>query len=116
MTDSFEIPEALQQELDELRHENALLMGLMTGGYAYFLRQFMVGRVKGLSPTECEQTIVDALRRMLSTQERFGCEYLAEIEAALAKMTQTVALEPYIQQASEHMKDSKASGRPENQT
>jgi hypothetical protein len=99
MTHPPEIPAALQQELDELRHENALLMGLMTGGYAYFLRQLMVGHQKGLSAADCEQAIVDALKRVLSTQERFGCEYLAEIEAILVKMTQTVALEPYVQQA-----------------
>jgi hypothetical protein len=99
MTHSVEIPEDLQQELEALRHENALLMGLMTGGYAYFLRQLMVGYQNGLSTADCEQAIVDALKRVLSTQERFGCEYLAEIEAILSKMTQTVALEPFIQQA-----------------
>ncbi len=96
MTDFVEIPEDLQNELDALRHDNALLLGLMAGGYAYFLRQLMIGHQKGLSAADCEQTILDALKRVLSTQERFSCEYLAEIEAALAKMTQTVPLEPYL--------------------
>jgi hypothetical protein len=99
VTHSVEIPEDLQQELETLRHENALLMGLMTGGYAYFLRQLMVGHQNGLSAADCEQTIVDALKRVISTQERFECEYLAEIDAILSKMTQTIALEPFIQKA-----------------
>ncbi len=99
MTYFPEIPEDIHQELEALRHENALLMGLMTGGYAYFLRQLMVGHQNGLSAADCKQTIVDALTRILSTQDRFGCEYLAEIEAILSKMTQTVDLEPFVQQA-----------------
>ncbi|WP_404784536.1 hypothetical protein [Altericista sp. CCNU0014] len=112
MTDSVKIPEDLQQELDALRHDNALLLGLMAGGYAYFLRQLMVGHQQGLSPTACEQTIVDALKRVLSTQERFGCEYLAEIEAALANMTQTVPLESYLKQITAARSDSKLEKKP----
>jgi hypothetical protein len=99
MTHSDKFPEDLQHELDTLRHENALLMGLMTGGYAYFFRQFMVGHQNGLSAADCEQAIVNALKRVLSTQERFNCEYLSEIEAILAKMTHAIALEPYIEKA-----------------
>jgi hypothetical protein len=99
MTHSADLPEDLQQTLETLKHENALLMGLMTGGYAYFLRQFMVGHHDGLSAVQCEQAIVDALKRVLSTQERFDCEYLADIEAILLKMTHTVALEPYLEKA-----------------
>jgi hypothetical protein len=99
----FESIEALQQELDTLRHDNDVLLGLMTGGYAYFIRQFMVGHqsTEGLSAAVCEQTILDALKRVISTQERFGCEYLSDIAATLAKMSQTVPLEPYLQQLSE---------------
>lgn len=99
MTHSANLPEDLQQELEALRHENALLTGLMTGGYAYFLRQFMVGLHNGLGAVACEQAIVDALKRVLSTQERFDCEYLADIETILLKMTHTVALEPYLEKA-----------------
>jgi hypothetical protein len=99
VTHSEEIPEEVQQELEALRHENALLLGLMTGGYAYFLRQLMVGHQNGLSAADCEQAIVDALKRVLSTQERFGCEYLTEIEDILSKMTQTMALDPFLRKA-----------------
>lgn len=99
MTHSADLPEDLQQTLETLRHENALLMGLMTGGYAYFLRQLMVGHHHGLSAVQCEQAIVDALKRVLSTQERFDCEYLADIEAILLKMTHATALEPYLEKA-----------------
>lgn len=89
--------EELQTELDELRHENAVLMGLMAGGYAYFLRQLMIGHRQGLSAIACEQAIMDALKRVLSTQHRFGYEYLPDIEAALAKMSQTTPLAFYLQ-------------------
>jgi hypothetical protein len=109
MTYPVEPPEDIQQELDTLRHENALLMGLMTGGYAYFLRQFMIGHQNGLSAQDCERAIVDALKRVLSTQDRFDCEYLADIEAILLKMSHTVALEPYIE------KDKFARAQPAGQ-
>jgi hypothetical protein len=97
--------EELYRELELLRHENDILLGLMAGGYAYFLRQLMVGQQTpdGLSPDVCEQTVIDALRRVQSTQTRFGYEYLAEIEAALDKMTKTLSLAPYLKKnESEH--------------
>jgi hypothetical protein len=112
MTHSVEFPEDLQHELETLRHENALLMGLMTGGYAYFLRQFMVGFQKGLSAADCEQAIVDALKRVLSTQDRFDCEYLADIEAILAKMSHTVALDPYLERAKSAQNSEGAGPQP----
>lgn len=89
----------LEQELELLQQEKMILLGLMTGGYAYFLRQFMIGHHNsaGLSPDLCEQTILDALKRIISTQERFGYEYLSEIEAALARMSQASPLDPYVQ-------------------
>lgn len=91
-----------EQELELLRQEKMILLGLMAGGYAYFLRQFMIGHHNsaGLSPDLCEQTILDALKRVVSTQERFGYEYLSEIEAALTRMSQAYPLEPYIQAVS----------------
>jgi hypothetical protein len=100
--------EELLQELEVLRQENSVLQGLMMGGYAYFLRQFMVGHLtsNGLAASICEETILDALQRILSTQNRFGYEYLSEIEAVLQKMTQTVPLDPYLRKAAETLKDS----------
>jgi hypothetical protein len=85
-------------ELELLRYENDVLLGLMAGGYAYFLRQLMIGQqsTEGLSPLVCKQTIIDALRRVQATQTRFGYEYLQEIEAVLEKMTQTLPLESYL--------------------
>jgi hypothetical protein len=92
--------EELETELEVLRDENATLLGLMAGGYAYFLRRFIIGHQNqnGLTPEECEDTIMDALRRVMSTQERFGYEYLEEIESVLEKMT-TVSLKPYLQKS-----------------
>lgn len=87
------------QEIERLQQEKMILLGLMAGGYAYFLRQFMIGHhSEGLTPDVCEQTILDALKRVLATQERFGYEYVSEIEAALARMSQAQPLTPYIQQ------------------
>ncbi|MGF1602222.1 MAG: hypothetical protein ACFCU8_09410 [Thermosynechococcaceae cyanobacterium] len=92
------------QELERLRQEKMILLGLMAGGYAYFIRQFMVGHhaPEGLTPEQCEQTIIDALKRVQSTQERFGYEYLSEIAAALARMSQAQPIDPYLQKISDH--------------
>jgi hypothetical protein len=89
----------LHRELELLRHENDILLGLMAGGYAYFLRQLMVGQQnpEGLPPVVCEQTIINALRRVQSTQTRFGYEYLQEIEAVLNRMTKTLPLVSYLE-------------------
>ncbi len=98
--------EELYRELELLRHENDILLGLMAGGYAYFMRQLMVGQQTpdGLSSDVCEQTIIDALRRVQSAQARFGYEYLEEIEAVLNRMTKTMPLESYLKKEknSEH--------------
>jgi hypothetical protein len=98
--------EELYRELELLRHENDILLGLMAGGYAYFLRQLMVGQQApdGLSPDACEQTIIDALRRVQATQTRFGYEYLEEIKTILDKMTKTLPLASYLEKVgnSEH--------------
>lgn len=98
----------LELELERLQHENMILLGLMAGGYAYFLRQFMVGQQApdGLSPQLCEQTMIDALRRVLATQNRFGYDYVPEIEAVLGKMTETVPLGPYLQKAAEQLQQT----------
>lgn len=91
--------EELEQELEALRQENTLLQGLVTGGYAYFLHHFMVGHQTqmGLTADACEKIVIDALKRVLSTQNRFQWEYLSEIETILNKMTTVVPIEPYLQ-------------------
>jgi hypothetical protein len=96
---------SLVDEVDELRHENAVLLGLMAGGYAYFFRQLMMGHqtAQGLSAEVCDRILIDALKRVISTQARFGYEYLPEIEAALEKMTMTVPLKPYLEKVSESL-------------
>lgn len=89
-----------EKALADLEYENALLLGLMVGGYAYFLNHLMVGHhnQQGLSPAACEQIVVDALKRVMTTQDRFACDYLGDLEQALAKMTTVLSLEPYLQQ------------------
>ncbi|NJK42078.1 MAG: hypothetical protein HC934_13495 [Acaryochloridaceae cyanobacterium SU_2_1] len=90
-----------EQELNDLKGENSLLLGLMVGGYAYFLHHLMLGHQneQGLSAATCEQIVVDALKRVLTTQDRFACEYLDDLEKTLAQMTRVLSLEPYLQKA-----------------
>jgi hypothetical protein len=92
--------ENLEQALTALRQENTLLLGLMTGGYAYFLHHFMLGHQsqEGLTAEACEKVVVDGIKRILSSQNRFQCEYLSEIEAILTRMTTVMSLEPYLQE------------------
>jgi hypothetical protein len=92
--------EDLYLEVEELHRETALLTGLMAGSYAYFLQKLMLGHQgqAGLSAEECEQIVVDALKRIQSSQKRFELNFLAEIETVLQKMSQPLPLEPYLQQ------------------
>lgn len=90
--------EELYQEVEDLHRETAMLMGLMAGGYAYFLQRLMLAHQQpmGLTPDACEQIVVDALKRILSSQERFGYDFLAEIQAVLQKMHQPMPLDAYL--------------------
>ncbi|MEB3338893.1 MAG: hypothetical protein VKJ46_15595 [Leptolyngbyaceae bacterium] len=90
----------LYKEVEELHQETAILMGLMSGSCAYFLQQLMVGHRQetGLSAEACEQIVVNALKRIVSSQERFGYDFLAEIQAVLQKMSRPIALDPYLEQ------------------
>lgn len=87
----------LYLEVEALHEETALLQGLMAGSCAYFMHQLMLAHQgqNGLTAAACEQIVVDALKRMQSTQERFGYEVLSEIEAVLQKMSRPLSLEPY---------------------
>jgi hypothetical protein len=96
--------QALNQEIDdlyleveELHHETAVLQGLMAGSCAYFMQQLMLGHQSqtGLTAQVCEQIVINALQRILSTQNRFGYEVLPEIEAVLEQMSQPLSLDRY---------------------
>lgn len=91
--------EALYEEVEDLHRETDVLTGLMAGGYAYFLQQLMRGHQHqtGLTAEACEQILLDALKRILSSQERFGYDFLTDIQSALQKMSQPLALEIYLQ-------------------
>ena len=88
----------LYKEVEDLHQETAMLMGIMAGSYAYFLQHLMLGHQHqtGLTVEVCEQIVVDALKRIQSSQERFGYDFLAEIQAVLQKMNQPIPLEPYL--------------------
>jgi hypothetical protein len=92
--------EDLYLEVEELHRESALLTGLMAGSYAYFLQRLMLGHQgeSGLSAQECEQIVVDALKRIRSSQSRFEYDFLSEIQAALQKMSRPLPLDPYLDQ------------------
>jgi hypothetical protein len=89
--------QALLQELEQLQDDNELLLGLMTGGFAYFFHQLILGHQQhGLAAEACEEIILKALHRIRSTETRFGCEYLSDIEATLEKVTGTQSLQSYL--------------------
>lgn len=92
--------EDLYLEVEELHRETALLTGLMAGSYAFFLQHMMLAHQNqmGLSAQDCEKIIVDALKRVQSSQDRFEYDFLSEIQAVLQKMSQPLSLDPYLQQ------------------
>jgi hypothetical protein len=92
--------EDLYLEVEELHRETAVLMGLMAGSYAYFLQRLMLAHQdsSGLSAQDCEKIVVDALKRVQSSQNRFEYDFLSEIQAVLQKMSQPLSLDPYLEQ------------------
>ncbi|MCM1983438.1 hypothetical protein [Lyngbya confervoides] len=98
--------EDLYAEVEDLHAETGLLLGLMAGSYAYFLQQLMMAHQtqQSMTPDACEKIIVDALRRILTTQSRldqqqFQPNLLGEIKGVLAKMSQPIPLDEYLRQA-----------------
>jgi hypothetical protein len=99
--------EALNREIDDLycevgdlHQETAMLQGVMAGSCAYFLHQLMLGHQnqQGLSPEQCQQLVIDALKRLRSSQNRFEYDFLTDIEAVLDKMDQANALQAYLEE------------------
>ncbi|OLP20360.1 hypothetical protein BST81_01100 [Leptolyngbya sp. 'hensonii'] len=90
----------LYAEVEDLHQQTAMLTGFLAGGYAYFLQRFMLAHQQqtGMTPEVCEQIVVDALKRILSSQKRFEFDFLAEIQTVLNKMSQPIPLDPYLGQ------------------
>jgi hypothetical protein len=88
----------LYHEVEELHHETAMLQGVMAGSCAYFIQQLMLAdqSQQGLSAEQCQQIVVDALKRILSSQKRFEYDFLTDIAAVLEKMDQSTALNNYL--------------------
>ena len=93
--------EELYREVEDLHQETAMLLGLMSGSYAYFLQQLMVKHQaqEPLTPENCEKIVVDSLKRVLATQKRYNYDFLTEIKTALSKMSQPTPFEDYLKQA-----------------
>ncbi len=93
--------EELYREVEDLHQETGMLLGLMSGSYAYFLQQLMLKHQaqEPLTPENCEKIVVDSLKRILITQNRYDYDFLAEIQAALSKMSQPTPFEDYLKQA-----------------
>ncbi|MBW4552856.1 MAG: hypothetical protein KME35_17355 [Aphanocapsa sp. GSE-SYN-MK-11-07L] len=87
----------LYREVEELHHETAMLQGVMAGSCAYFIHQLVLGHQsqQGLSPEQCQQLVIDALKRIRSSQNRFEYDFLTDIEAVLDKMHLSNALKDY---------------------
>ncbi len=100
--------EDLYLEVEELHSETAMLQGIIAGSYAYFFSRIAEGHQsqQGLTPEVCEGIILDSLKRLLSTQNRFDYPLVQDIEAALAKMPGTANLADYVAKASKEPRDS----------
>ncbi len=90
----------LYHEVEELHHETAMLQGVMAGSSAYFIHQLMLGHQsqQGLSAEQCQQLVVDALKRLRSSQNRFEYDFLTDIEAILEKKYPSNPLKDYLEQ------------------
>lgn len=93
--------DTLYEEVEELHGETGMLMGLMAGSFAFFIKQLMAAHQSQtpIAPHQCEQMVIDALRRMVSTQHRFDADLVSEIRATLKKMNQAESLQPYLDKA-----------------
>ena len=89
--------EDLYLEVEELHSETELLTGIVAGCFAYFSKHLLQARLSGtaLSPETCEAIWADAMGRLMATQNKFDCDLLQEVNAALAKMQNTDAIVEY---------------------
>ena len=101
----------LYEEVEALHGETGMLMGLMTGSFAFFVKQLMAASQSKtpIEPHQCERMVIEALRRVISTQHRFDVELVSEIQATLNKMTDVESLQPYLDKAiAQYQQQSKA--------
>lgn len=93
--------DGLYEEVEALHGETGILMGLMAGSFAFFIKQLMAAHQSKspLEPHHCEQMVIDALRRVVSTQHRFDMDLVSEIRATLKKMNAAESLQPYLDKA-----------------
>lgn len=91
----------LYAEVEALHEETDLLLGLMSGSFAYFMSRLMTAHQAGqsISPEQCEQIVIDALRRVLSTQNRFNYDLICEIQTTFSKIDETHLLLSYLEKA-----------------
>ena len=93
--------DTLYEEVEALHGETGMLMGLMAGSFAFFIKKLMTAHQSQtpIDPHQCEQMAIDALRRIVSTQHRFDADLVSEIRATLNKMNAAELLQPYLDQA-----------------
>jgi hypothetical protein len=84
-------------EIEELHQLTALLLGVIGGSVAYFTHHLIQAHQSGagLPPETCAALVQDSLRRLQSTQTRFGVNLRQEIEAVLIRLESTQSLDTY---------------------
>lgn len=91
----------LYEEVEALHRETDLLLGLMSGSFAFFIKHLISAHRAGaaLSPEQCEQMVVDALRRVISSQQRFEYDLISELRTTYGKMDSSSHLSTYLAKA-----------------
>ena len=91
----------LYEEVEALHDESGMLLGLMSGSFAFFIKHLISAHQSGeaLEPEACERMVVNALQRVLSTQNRFDYDLISEIQNTFRKMDETGMLTQYLDKA-----------------
>ena len=74
---------------------------MLSGSFAFFLKHLIAAlhAQSPLSPSDCEQIIQDALKRVISSQNRFNYDLVSDIHTTLGKMKNAEDVQTYFDQA-----------------
>ena len=91
----------LYEEVESLHDETGMLLGLMSGSFGFFLKHLITAHQGGdaIAPEDCEQMVIDALRRVLSTQHKFNYDLISEIRDVMLKMDESGSFARYLDKA-----------------
>ena len=84
----------LYEEVEDLHGETGMLTGLMAGSFAYFSKFLLAASRddKAITPKECEDIWLDAVKRVISTQQKFDYDLVKEIRSTIGRMNDSEGL------------------------